>query len=227
MIEYSDKMDKKTANIIIDRLKSHYGTPTTALNYNNEFELLVSVILSAQCTDERVNKITPALFERFGTAEKMAKADIEEIKKLIFSCGFYNNKALSLKSASEELITRFNGVVPSTREELMSLRGVGRKTANVIRGNIYKEPSIVVDTHVKRISQKLGFTNEEDPVKIEYDLMDILPKDHWIRYNIQIITHGRTICVARRPKCEQCFLNGLCKEGKISTSVKGGKSSRL
>jgi endonuclease-3 len=210
MIEYSDKMDKKTANIIIDRLKSHYGTPTTALNYNNEFELLVSVILSAQCTDERVNKITPALFERFGTAEKMAKADIEEIKKLIFSCGFYNNKALSLKSASEELITRFNGVVPSTREELMSLRGVGRKTANVVYAVAFGGQAMPVDTHVFRVSHRLGFSNSKTPDKTEADIVNLLDNKQLTQSHHLLITHGRKTCHARRPQCEICCVKELC-----------------
>ncbi len=222
------KAEKERIAAILDLLDKHYSTDVKIyLNHETPWQLLIATILSAQCTDDRVNLVTKDLFQKYKTLEDFANADIKELEADVHSTGFYHNKAKNIIQCAKTLILEYNGEVPKDIDELTKLAGVGRKTANVIRGNIYKEPSIVVDTHVKRISQKLGFTNEEDPVKIEYDLMDILPKDHWIRYNIQIITHGRTICVARRPKCEQCFLNGLCKEGKISTSVKGGKSSRL
>lgn len=167
-------------------------------------------MLSAQCTDARVNIVTKDLFKKYPDLESFADADIKELEKDIKSTGFYHNKAKNIIECAKRLVTDFNGNVPKTIEELTSLAGVGRKTANVIRGNIYNEPSIVVDTHVKRISRKLGFTKEEDPEKIEYDLMKVLPKDHWILFNIQIITHGRSICPARNPKCEQCFLYDYC-----------------
>ena len=174
---------------------------------------MIAVILSAQCTDARVNIVTADLFQKYDSLEKFADADVREMEQDIHSIGFYHNKAKNIIMCARKLIEEFGGEVPSSLEELTSLPGVGRKTANVIRGNIYNEPSIVVDTHVKRISRRLGFTREEDPVKIEYDLMKVLPKDHWILYNIQIITLGRSICTARGPKCSECFLSDLCKAG--------------
>ena len=144
---------------------------------------------------------------------KFADANLEELEQDIHSIGFYHSKAKNIISCCRDLVTKFGGEVPSSIEDLTSLAGVGRKTANVIRGNVYHEPSIVVDTHVKRISNRLGFTEESDPVKIEQDLMKVLPKDHWILYNMQIISFGRTICFARSPKCSECFLQDLCKAG--------------
>ncbi len=206
-------MKKRTAEIL-KRMDEAYGTEYRCyLNHDNAWQLLIAVILSAQCTDARVNIVTADLFQKYDSLEKFANADIKEMEQDIHSTGFYRNKARNIILCARKLITEFGGEVPSTLEELTSLPGVGRKTANVIRGNIYNEPSIVVDTHVKRISRRLGFTKEEDPVKIEYDLMKILPKDHWILYNIQIITLGRTICTARSPKCSECFLCDLCKAG--------------
>ena len=204
-------MTKRTKEIL-DRLDSAYGTEYICyLNHENPWQLLIAVILSAQCTDARVNIVTKDLFQKYDTLEKFAKADQKELEQDIHSTGFYHNKAKNIIACARKLMEEYRGKVPRTLEELTALAGVGRKTANVIRGNIYKEPSIVVDTHVKRISRRLGFTKEEDPEKIEYDLMKVLPKDHWILYNIQIITFGRNICFARGPKCEQCFLNDICR----------------
>lgn len=204
-------MTKRTKEIL-DRLDTAYGTEYICyLNHENAWQLLIAVILSAQCTDARVNIVTKDLFQKYDTLEKFAEADLKELEQDIHSTGFYHNKAKNIIACAKKLIDDYQGEVPATLEELTALAGVGRKTANVIRGNIYNEPSIVVDTHVKRISRRLGFTKEEDPEKIEYDLMKVLPKDHWILYNIQIITFGRNICFARGPKCEQCFLNDLCK----------------
>ena len=154
--------------------------------------------------------MTAELFKKYDTLEKFAGADLKELEQDIKSTGFYHNKAKNIKECAIKLIQEFGGEVPREIEKLTSLAGVGRKTANVIRGNIFGEPSIVVDTHVKRISKRLGFTKEEDPEKVEYALMKELPKDHWILYNIQIITFGRTICLARSPKCEECFLQNHC-----------------
>lgn len=205
-------MDKKRVQKILDLLDEHYTTEYKCyLNHETPWQLLFATILSAQCTDARVNIVTKDLFQKYKTLEDFAEADISEMEEDVRPTGFYKNKARNLILCARKLVTEFNGEVPKTIEELTSLPGVGRKTANVIRGNIYHEPSIVVDTHVKRISRKLGFTKEEDPEKIEYDLMKVLPKDHWILFNIQIITHGRGICTARNPKCEECFLNSLCK----------------
>ena len=204
-------MTKRTKEIL-DRLDKEYGTEYVCyLNHENAWQLLIAVILSAQCTDARVNIVTKDLFQKYDSLEKFANANLEELEQNIKSTGFYHNKAKNIIACAKRLVYEFHGEVPSTIEELTSLAGVGRKTANVIRGNIYNEPSIVVDTHVKRISRRLGFTKETDPEKIEYELMKVLPKDHWILYNIQIITFGRNICFARSPKCEECFLQDLCK----------------
>lgn len=197
---------------ILDRLNKAYSTEYKCyLNHENAWQLLIATILSAQCTDLRVNIVTEDLFKKYPTLEAFAKADLNELEDDIHSTGFYHNKAKNIIACANKIILEYGGEVPRSLEELTSLAGVGRKTANVIRGNIYNEPSIVVDTHVKRISKKLGFTKEEDPVKIEFDLMEVLPKEHWILYNIQIITHGRGVCTARSPKCSECFLQDLCK----------------
>ncbi len=204
-------MTKRIAEIL-KRLDETYGTEYVCyLNHETPWQLLIAVILSAQCTDARVNIVTKDLFQKYPSLEAFANADLKELEQDIHSTGFYHNKAKNIISCARTLVEKYDGEVPRKLEELTALAGVGRKTANVIRGNIYHEPSVVVDTHVKRISKKLGFTKEDDPVKIEYDLMKVLPKDHWILYNIQIITLGRSICTARNPKCTECFLSDLCK----------------
>ncbi len=204
-------MAKRTKQIL-ERLDEAYGTEYVCyLNHGNAWQLLIAVIMSAQCTDARVNLVTKDLFGKYDTLEKFAYAEIEELEQDIHSIGFYHNKARNIILCARKLVEEFGGEVPSSLEDLISLPGVGRKTANVIRGNIYHEPSVVVDTHVKRISKRLGLTKEDDPVKIEYDLMKALPKDHWILYNIQIITLGRSICTARAPKCSECFLSDVCR----------------
>ena len=204
-------MTKRIAEIL-KRLDEAYGTEYVCyLNHETPWQLLIAVILSAQCTDARVNIVTKDLFQKYPSLEAFANADLKELEQDIHSTGFYHNKAKNIISCARTLVEKYDGEVPRELEELTALAGVGRKTANVIRGNIYHEPSVVVDTHVKRISKKLGFTKEDDPVKIEYDLMKVLPKDHWILYNIQIITLGRSICTARNPTCTECFLSDLCK----------------
>ena len=185
------------------------------LNYETPWQLLIATILSAQCTDERVNQVTKDLFVKYPDLEAFANADQKELERDIYSTGFYKNKAKNIIACAKKLIEEYDGEVPRDIKALTGLAGVGRKTANVIRGNIYREPSIVVDTHVKRISQKLGLTKENDPVKIEYDLMDKLPKEQWILYNIQIITHGRNVCIARRPKCGECTLHKVCPSCEV------------
>lgn len=196
---------------VLERLDQEYGTDYRCyLEYETPWQLLIAVILSAQCTDARVNLVTRDLFRKYDTLEKFAGADQAELEKDIHSIGFYRMKAKSIIACCRRLVTEYGGQVPEDIKDLTSLAGVGRKTANVIRGNIYHVPSIVVDTHVKRISRKLGFAKEEDPEKIEYELMKVLPEDHWILWNIHIITLGRTICTARSPKCSQCFLKDLC-----------------
>lgn len=190
---------KQRVKAILDLLDEHYGTEKICyLNHNSPWQLLVAVILSAQCTDARVNIVTGPLFERYPSVEALAGANQKELEGYIHSAGFYQTKARNIIACCRRLVDVFDGQVPERMEDLTSLAGVGRKTANVIRGNIYDDPSIVVDTHVKRISAKLGFTKEKDPEKIEYELMKVLPKDHWILYNIQIITLGRQICTAQK-----------------------------
>lgn len=196
---------------ILAALDREYGTEYRCyLNYETPWQLLIAVIMSAQCTDARVNIVTADLFQKYDTLGKFANADLQELEQDIHSIGFYHMKAKNIIACCKKLVYEYHGELPRTMEELTSLAGVGRKTANVIRGNIYHEPSIVVDTHVKRISRKLGLTKEEDPEKIEYALMKVLPKDHWTLWNIHIITLGRTICVARSPKCAECFLREEC-----------------
>ncbi len=198
---------------ILDLLDQHYGTNHRIyLEHENAWQLLIATMLSAQCTDARVNQVTRDLFRKYTSVEAIAKADLKELEQDIHSTGFYHNKAKNMIACCKQLLEEHHGEVPSDIESLTALAGVGRKTANVIRGNIFHEPSIVVDTHVKRISKKLGLTKEEDPVKVEFDLMKKLPKDHWILYNIQVIAHGRSICKAPTPKCEICFLQQQCKD---------------
>lgn len=212
------KKERERIDRIIQALNHEYQMEYRCfLHYETPWQLLIATILSAQCTDERVNIVTKELFQKYKTIEDFAKADISELEKDIHSTGFYKNKARNIIACANKLMLEFHGEVPRTLEELTSLAGVGRKTANVIRGNIYRDPSIVVDTHVKRISARLGFTKETDPEKIEYDLMEILPKDQWILYNIHIITFGRTICTARNPKCNECFLRDDCEAKLLFT----------
>ncbi len=207
------KQEKERIQAILDLMDEHYTTEYKCyLNHENAEQLLVATMLSAQCTDARVNIVTKDLFQKYKTIQDFANADLKELEQDIHSLGFYHSKAKNLISCAKDIVQKFDGKVPRELEKLTSLAGVGRKTANVIRGNIFHEPSIVVDTHVKRISKKLGFTKEEDPEKIEFELMDVLPKDHWILYNIQVITHGRGLCTARSPQCESCFLNQYCKD---------------
>lgn len=204
---------------ILELLDQEYGTDYRCyLNHETPWQLLIAVIMSAQCADARVNIVTKDLFRKYDTLEKFAQADLKELEQDIHSTGFYHTKAKNIIACCKSLVEQYGGRVPEKMEELTALAGVGRKTANVIRGNIYNEPSIVVDTHVKRISRKLGLTKEEDPEKIEYALMKVLPKDHWILWNIHIITLGRTICTARSPKCSECFLREECpsRENKKS-----------
>lgn len=204
-------MTKRTAKII-ELLDEVYTTEyRCSLNYTSPWELLAATMLSAQCTDERVNIVTKGLFAKYPDVVSFARADICEMERDIHSVGFYRSKAKNIINTARIIHEKYNDEVPSKLEELTALPGVGRKTANVIRGNIFHDPSIVVDTHVKRISKRLGFTKETDPDKVEFDLMRVLPKDHWIVYNIQIITFGRQICTARAPKCSECFLKDICK----------------
>lgn len=210
------KATKKQVTEIINILNDTFGKEYICyLNYETPWQLLFATIMSAQCTDERVNQVTKELFVKYPDLEAFAHAAIEELEQDIYSTGFYKNKARNIIACAKILLQEYHGEVPRKIEELTALPGVGRKTANVIRGNIYHEASIVVDTHVKRISQKFGFTKNSDPDKIEQDLMKILPKDQWILYNIQIITLGRTVCTARNPKCEACTLQEVCPSCEV------------
>ena len=202
---------KRRTKEILDILDETYGTEYICyLNHEEPYQLLIAVILSAQCTDERVNMVTADLFVKYPTLEAFANADVKELEKDIYSIGFHRAKSKNIIACANKLINDYDGRVPDTMDELLTLDGVGRKTANVILGNVYDIPSIVVDTHVKRISNRLNFTKNSDPTLIEEDLMKVLPKEHWILYNIQIITFGRNICFARNPKCNECPLNHLC-----------------
>ena len=180
------------------------------LVFANPFQCLIAVMLSAQCTDKRVNMVTPALFAAYPTPESLASASSDEVFEYIKSVSYPRSKAEHLVQMAQRLVETYDGIVPSTIEDLQTLQGVGRKTANVVRGNIFGIDSIVVDTHVKRISKKLGLTKEDDPVKIEFDLMKEVPKEHWILVNFQFIAFGRDICKAMRPECERCRLTKYC-----------------
>ena len=207
----SIKAKKERIKAILDAFDAEYGTDYRCyLDHDNAWQLLIATILSAQCTDARVNVVTKDLFRKYTSLEDFAAADIKELENDIRSTGFYHNKAKNIIACAKELTERHKGIVPKELDELTALSGVGRKTANVIRGNIYNEPSIVVDTHVKRISRLLGITDTDDPTKAEFELMKLLPEDHWILWNIDVITLGRSICIANRPKCGECFLKEYC-----------------
>ncbi|WP_341273360.1 endonuclease III [Desulfobacter hydrogenophilus] len=197
-------------SIIIERLKAHYPVVNTQLDHTNPFELLIATILSAQCTDNQVNKVTTVLFARYPDPDALAGANLDDIKKIIFSTGFYNNKAKNIKACANKIQKEFNGKVPRGINALTSLPGVGRKTANVVRSVCFNIPTIVVDTHVLRVSRRLGLTRATDSVKVEFELMDILPKTVWNDIGLQFIYFGRQICHARKPACNRCFFNDLC-----------------
>lgn len=196
---------------ILSNLKQLYPEATCSLNYQTPVQLLVAVILSAQCTDERVNKVTPALFARFPDAKSLAFAEREELETLIRSTGFYRNKAKNIQGACQKILKDFQGEVPKTMAELLTLPGVARKTANVVLAHAYGIiEGVTVDTHVKRLSNRLGLTTNNDPVKIERDLMALLPQPDWETFSISIIYHGRAVCKARNPACFSCQLASLC-----------------
>jgi len=214
----TEQTDRKKQRLqsIVKKLDSLYPRPRTALYYRDPFQLLVAVILSAQCTDARVNMVTPDLFARFSTPIDFADAEISEIEKLIHSTGFFHNKAKNIKACSVELLKRHGGKVPNTMNELHALPGVGRKTANVVLGEAFDiTEGIVVDTHVARLSQRLVLTTEKDAVKIETDLMALLPKIKWRQFSHTLILHGRQICKARNPLCVECTLNNLCPSAQV------------
>lgn len=196
---------------ILDALSQRYPNVTCALNHSDAWELLVATILSAQCTDARVNMVTPELFRRFPTMQDLAVADVREVSEVIRSTGFFNNKAKSIVGAARTIIKDFGGEIPRTIDQLLTVPGAARKTSNVVLGTAFGIPSgVVVDTHVGRIALRLDLTKETNPVKVEQDLMKILPKDRWILFSHQVIHFGREICVARKPRCGECPIESLC-----------------
>lgn len=206
----SMKQKNKRVVKIRETLKAAYPDIKTQLNYRNPFELLVATILSAQCTDKQVNRVTKELFKKLKTPYDFANASQETLETLIHSTGFFRNKAKNIIECSKTLIGHYNGLVPQTLDELVKLPGVGRKTANVILGAAFNTPGIVVDTHVARIAGRLGLTENTDPVKIEFDLMDIIPEDDWSNFSLRLVYFGRAICKARKPDCPSCPINKLC-----------------
>ena len=204
----------KDTPAILRILDQTYPEAKCSLDFNNPLDLLVATVLSAQCTDERVNKVTKTLFDKYQAAADYANATLEELEDDIRSTGFFRNKAKSLKNCSAELVAEYQGEVPASLEQLVKLPGIGRKTANVILGTAFNIPGIVVDTHVGRITQRIGLTQEKDPVKIEFDLMEIIPRAKWTVFSHQLIQHGRKICNARKPKCSECPLLEHCDHGQ-------------
>jgi endonuclease-3 len=203
--------DPRRVRKILDGLDKAFPAATCALHHDDAFQLLIATILSAQCTDERVNKVTPDLFRKYPTPKDFAVADPRELEQDIRSTGFYRNKTKSILGASKRIIEEFGGKVPRSMDEMLTLSGVARKTANVVLGTAYGIASgVVVDTHVQRISQRLDLTKNKDPKKIELDLMQAVPKDRWILFSHQLILHGRRVCQARRPKCTECTLEKVC-----------------
>src|SRR5215469_1002147 len=203
--------DPKRVAAILAGLDAAYPDATCELNHENAFQLLVSTILSAQCTDVRVNQVTAELYKKYKKPQDFAYASPAELEQEIRPTGFFRNKTKSIMGASKQLVEKFGGAVPRTMEEILTLPGVARKTANVVLGTAYGIASgIVVDTHVIRLSQRLDLTRNSDPKKIERDLMQVIPKDHWIKFSHQIIWHGRRVCVARKPRCAECNLESLC-----------------
>lgn len=205
----------RRAQEIAARLARAYPEIRCPLHYRNHYELLTATILSAQCTDEMVNKVTPELFRRYPTPDALARAPVGQIENMIRRLGLFRSKARSLKKCAQELAEKYAGEVPATMEELTRLAGVGRKTANVILGHAFGVPGIVVDTHCKRLSRRLGLTKQEDPNKIERDLMKLLPPQEWTGFSHRLILHGRRVCYARKPNCKGCTLNDLCPSAEL------------
>jgi endonuclease III len=217
---------------ILARLDEQYPGAECALHHDNPIQLLVATILSAQCTDARVNQVTPALFRRYPDAAAFAGARLRELESLIRTTGFFRSKARNIRECCRKIVRDHSGQVPSSLEALVSLPGVGRKTANVVLGTAFGIPGITVDTHVGRVSRRLGLTRSQDPVKVEFDLMKLVPRDRWSTFSLQVIWHGRRICDARRPRCEECPLRDLCSfvlrtaKGKGMPAAGSRKTSR-
>jgi len=217
----NDLATERTAEIL-RRLEAAYPNVECALHHRNAWELLVATILSAQCTDARVNMVTPELFRKFPTPKAMAEASLPAIEEEIRSTGFYHNKAKSISGAAKKIVGEFGGKVPRSMAELLTVPGAARKTANVVLGVAYKiAEGVVVDTHVLRLSNRLGLTKETDPKKVEQDLMRIIPQDHWIQFSHELIHHGRQVCIARKPRCLDCTLETLCHSKDKTWSSNG------
>ncbi|MDE2127799.1 MAG: endonuclease III [Armatimonadetes bacterium] len=205
---------REAAAAVLDLLEARYPEASCALQHRDPWQLLTATILSAQCTDVRVNMVTPALFAKYATAAALGAAKAEDVEAIIRSTGFFRQKAKSIIAMSQDLVDRFGGKVPETLPELTSLRGVGRKTANVIIGVAFGGAGVVVDTHVRRISRRLGWTKQSHPAKIEQELMALFPRERWTQMGTVLIWHGRDLCPARKPRCAECPVNELCPEGR-------------
>jgi endonuclease III len=210
---------KAKAQAILKLLAEQYPQAHCTLDFANPLQLLVATVLSAQCTDERVNLVTPAVFKKYPTAADYAAAPLIDLEEAFHSTGFFRQKAKSIQQICQTLVEKFAGQIPASLEELVKLPGIGRKTANVILGNAFHIPGVVVDTHVGRISQRLGLTSNKDPVKIEFDLMELVPRTQWTIFSHQLIVHGRKICTAKKPKCPACFLRPYCDFGQAQQST--------
>ncbi|MGC8595665.1 MAG: endonuclease III [Candidatus Kryptoniota bacterium] len=220
------KIKKRRAKKIYSRLKEAYPDARIALNFKSPFELLIATILSAQCTDARVNMVTPELFKKYRTPEDFARADVKTLEETIKSTGFFRQKAKAIINASRTIVQKFGGHVPQTMDELLQLGGVGRKTANVVLGNAFGVPGIAVDTHVKRLSQRLGLSYSDDPDKIEADLMKLFPEETWVMLCHLLMTHGRRVCTARSPHCSHCVIKDYCPSANKFTKQKPGGRAR-
>lgn len=205
---------KQRAILCVEALEMEYPEAICSLNYEDPLQLLIATRLSAQCTDERVNKVTPALFEKYPDLESFCNADVKDIEELIYSCGFYKTKAKDIKELSVKIRDEFGGRVPDTIEKLTSLPGVGRKTANLIMGDVYKQPAIVADTHLIRITNLLGLVETKDPKKVETELKKIIPGEKSNDFCHRAVLHGRAVCIARRPRCDKCCMKEYCKNAK-------------
>lgn len=219
-------VDPRRMERILALLDEHYPESETVLSHDSPIQLLVATILSAQCTDARVNLVTPALFRKYPDARAFARANLRELEALIRSTGFFRSKARNIRECCRKLVKDFAGEVPPRLADLVTLPGVGRKTANVVLGNSFGIPGITVDTHVGRVSRRLGLTRHEDPVKVEFDLMKLVPEPRWSSFSLQLILHGRRICISRRPRCEACFLRDFCPYSALILKGKAGLRPR-
>ena len=217
------ELTKRTSDVL-RRLKVEYPQAICELTHESAFQLLAATILSAQCTDVRVNMVTPALFKSYPTAEKLSVADVHHVEQLVRSTGFYQTKAKNLVGMASQVMSRYGGEVPRELEDLVTLPGVGRKTANVLRSVVFDLPGLPVDTHVGRLSRRLGLTKQEDPVKVERELNAMLPPPEWGQFSLRLILHGRRVCDARKPKCEVCLLENLCPSSMLPTKKTAKKS---